>query len=1104
MRSGLAYRDRRDHGACKLSIWLQVILSLTLLCCVTMQAGDHIPAVRRNISTHALVGDVARDASLQTLSLAPHIPDASPTPSSDEAPNPAHVYPIPSSSTGLMGQSGAILGVAADNSGGFYVSVSVESGYSHVLYYPSGSTTATRVYGAPSVPGGIQYMSANSLTFAFGVATDKDGGLYIADEGNNRVLYYPSGSTTATRVYGQPSLYGQPGHQFGRQNEGGLSATSLSLPQGVATDKDGGLYIVDSGNNRVLYYPSGSTTATRVYGQPNFSSNTPTSLVRLPAAPTPTPSELRNQGFYQPRAVAVTSDGDVYVSDVNNGRILYYPPGSTRATRFFRLGAVYGLAVDGGGGLYLAAIPLLYLPRSSTTPTIYTTRADAQAVAVDKAGGIYVGDEGFHSGNDRHGVRVLYYPPQGSPPPSPSPPPASPSPPTNSRAIVFIHGIAGNYADTDREEASQRYTTFIHTLRHQFGLDNVIVFPYYQDLGYAHPPTDPTRPCAQHMPAADRHAMAEYPFVPILRNSLSPEICDSQGDLGVSALLLDDRLQQLARRYHHITLIANSMGGAITRGWLTIRQVAAQRTFHGIDLRAVDSVIFIQGAQQGSYLAGQFLCSPFRGLGNRPLIDAIIEKGAAQFFSLSSTRPAAFDLAPLSPWYDFADNYDPRRGVYDVPRGVHFYNFYTSERVHHYAAALWGRIEESTDDLGDLVMLPGSNAPGPGICGGGARFLPGSLTPNGDGAGRDSYQWQIANSTHDLIDQSPTNVFPEWTLQSDDIYKDPTNHIQLGTGDNMGLTYVADCHNHAPITITDQIERIIRDPIHVCDSGTHESTFAASKVQGGTSLSPRSVAVTDTRRTTHQRASPLSSTQACCQSQASRPQKYISSASPSIFTDRSGAHLFSVQLRPGAAPIGSFHFAIGRVGQYDGVAVLRRRGTHDIELHQTLQVRFSSGHRTMQVVHVRLDGHVDPILHTATITLRLLNRRGVVYRLVTERITAASARPVAHLAETVFAHNQWGSLYNILPDEIQHLYTRTQFVRMAQGSIVHSPTVLRLAVSGTATIATSNDGLTLYRQPLRVTARSRTGHVVTFMSNLYLVRENGAWRFWTTDTPPAI
>jgi len=335
---------------------LRVILSLTLLCCVTVQAGDHIPAVRRNISTHALVGDVARDASLQTLSLAPHIPDASPTPSSDEAPNPAHVYPIPSSSTGLLGYSGAILGVAADNSGGFYVSVSVESGYSHVLYYPSGSTTATRVYGAPSVPNTMPYISATSLDFAFGVATDKDGGLYIADEGNNRVLYYPSGSTTATRVYGQP----------------------------------------------------------------NFSSNTLTSVDRLPAAPTPTPSELRNQGLAQPRAVAVTSDGDVYVSDLSNQRILYYPPGSTRATRFFRLGPVYGLAVDGDGGLYLAAIPLLYLPRGSTTPTIYTTRADAQAVAVDKAGGIYVGD-------DRHGVRVLYYPPQGSHPPSPSPPPASPS-----------------------------------------------------------------------------------------------------------------------------------------------------------------------------------------------------------------------------------------------------------------------------------------------------------------------------------------------------------------------------------------------------------------------------------------------------------------------------------------------------------------------------------------------------------------------------------------------------------------------------------------------------------------------------------------------------
>ena len=1034
MRSGFVYRDRRDHGAPKLSIWLQAIVSLTLLCCVTMQAGNHIPAVRRNISTHALVGDVAHDASLQTVSLAPHIPDASPTPSGDEAPNPAHVYPIASFGTGLLDYGRKILGVAADNSGGFYVSVSVMSGYSHVLYYPSGSTTATRVYGASGVPHGTQYISATSLDFASGLATDKDGGLYIADKGNNRVLYYPSGSTTATRVYGQPT----------------------------------------------------------------FSSNKLTFLDD-PSLPTPTPSERHSQGLAHPGAVAVTSDGGVYVSDLSNQRILYYPPGSTRATRFFRLGLINGLAVDGDGGLYLAATYLLYLPRGSTTPTIYTTRADAQAVAVDKDGGIYVGDDGFYAGNDRHGVRVLYYPPQGSHPSSPLPPPPSPSPPpTNSRAIVFIHGIAGNYADTDSEDASQRYTTFIHNLRQQFGLDNVIVFPYYQDLGYALPGLDNTLPCSQNMPAADNRAMAEYPFVPVFRDSFSSLICDSVGDLGMSTLLLDDRLRQLAQYYSHITLIANSMGGAITRGWLALRQGSAQRTHSAADLRRVDSVIFIQGAQQGSYIAGQhqFLCSPFADLANQQILDAIINKGGEIFTGLKSTRPAATELAPRSQWYDFTDHYG-------VPRGVHYYNFYTSERVHHYAAAPWGRIEESTTDLGDLVILPGSDAPDAATCSGGARFLPGRSTQNGDGAGHDSYQWQIANTTHDLIDYTLTD-FVEWGLQSDDIWKDPTNHIQLGTGNNMGLTYVADCRTHAPITITDQIERIIRDPIHVCDSEARASTHTAPAFRGGAPLSSRSVTITAKRQTSQQGAAPLSSAQACCRLRVVPRQKRTPPASPSVFTDRSRAHLFSVQLRPGVAPIGSFQFVIGRVGEYDGIVALRRRGAHDIEVHQTLRVEFSAGHRSPQVIRVHLDGRIDPVLHSATITMRLLSRHGVVYRLVTERITASSAQPVVRRIGTVLARDQWNNLYDILPDEVRPLYTRMQFAHMLQGSAAHAPQVLRIDPSGAGTIVTDDSGMVLFRQPLRVMIHRRVGGTTTFMSNLYLIRENGAWRFWTTDPPPAI
>jgi hypothetical protein len=77
-------------------------------------------------------------------------------------------------------------------------------------------------------------------------------------------------STTADVVYGQFGSF-----TTGAQNNGGISANSLSTPTGSALDSSGNLYVADETNNRVLFYPSGSTTATRVYGQlGSFTTNT--------------------------------------------------------------------------------------------------------------------------------------------------------------------------------------------------------------------------------------------------------------------------------------------------------------------------------------------------------------------------------------------------------------------------------------------------------------------------------------------------------------------------------------------------------------------------------------------------------------------------------------------------------------------------------------------------------------------------------------------------------------------------------------------------------------------------------------------------------------
>ena len=123
----------------------------------------------------------------------------------------------------------------------------------------------------PSNNGGV---SAHSLYTPCGATLNAQGNLFVADANNNRVLEYntPLSSGAANRVFGQPDFSSRT------SNNAGLSAKSLAHPSDVALDAQGNLLLADSGNNRVLEYDTpltSDTTADRVFGQPDFNSNTP-------------------------------------------------------------------------------------------------------------------------------------------------------------------------------------------------------------------------------------------------------------------------------------------------------------------------------------------------------------------------------------------------------------------------------------------------------------------------------------------------------------------------------------------------------------------------------------------------------------------------------------------------------------------------------------------------------------------------------------------------------------------------------------------------------------------------------------------------------------
>ncbi len=165
--------------------------------------------------------------------------------------------------------------------------------------------------------------SASTLCAPVGVAVDGAGNLYVADEGNNRVLEYTAPITSgmaASIVLGQNTAGNFTAHAC----NGGLaaSATTLCQPYGVGLDAAGHLYIADAGNNRVLEFGSplgGSVAANRVFGQPSMTSNACNDGTAAGDA-----NGLGPDSLCFPVAAAADSNGNLYVADQKNNRVLEY------------------------------------------------------------------------------------------------------------------------------------------------------------------------------------------------------------------------------------------------------------------------------------------------------------------------------------------------------------------------------------------------------------------------------------------------------------------------------------------------------------------------------------------------------------------------------------------------------------------------------------------------------------------------------------------------------------------------------------------------------------------------------------------------------------
>lgn len=163
-------------------------------------------------------------------------------------------------------------------------------------------------------------VSSSTVSTPSGITFDKNGSLWVADSGNYRILRFDkpfSNNQTASLVLGH--------EDFTTGGEGiSSNASSFRDPYGLTFDFQGNLWMSDSGNNRVLEFVPPFTNGQRaslIFGQTSYNAGAIDTAGH-------TASSLN-----QPQGIAFDSDGNLWVSDSANNRILVYKSNTSKSSQ---------------------------------------------------------------------------------------------------------------------------------------------------------------------------------------------------------------------------------------------------------------------------------------------------------------------------------------------------------------------------------------------------------------------------------------------------------------------------------------------------------------------------------------------------------------------------------------------------------------------------------------------------------------------------------------------------------------------------------------------------------------------------------------------------
>jgi sugar lactone lactonase YvrE len=271
-------------------------------------------------------------------------------------------------------------GIAFDSAGDLYVA---DNSYNRVLEFKPPFTegeTASVAIGTTS-----NDTTQSSLNSPVGIALDSSNNLWVADEGDERVLEFKAPLSTnesASFVLGQPNYF---------SNSSGTNQSAFDTPDYLAFDHSGNLWVTDSSNRRVLEFTtpfSINESANLVIGQPNF-----TSTLNGP---------LQNV-LSSPAGIGFDSSGNLWVTDTYNGRVLEFPtpfsngenaslvigvPGFASGVGLpsqTQLSGPEGLVFDSSGNLWVldsAANRVMEFTQSGTVSSVATASSSVPATSI--------------------------------------------------------------------------------------------------------------------------------------------------------------------------------------------------------------------------------------------------------------------------------------------------------------------------------------------------------------------------------------------------------------------------------------------------------------------------------------------------------------------------------------------------------------------------------------------------------------------------------------------------------------------------------------------------------------------------------------------------